>query len=324
MIVWKEPGSAPLGRHPRWRRHSREKALNPRALFADTQIQACIGGRPDHLASTGQAGYANSSVGTANLSLVSFTSTANSAVSVVNVLNSAGAAILQVTHDYHPLATTPYLYETVVKITNLTGADLAAGDLVYRRVMDWDIPSPGNESVSIQGVPALLGIANGSNVRKTDNNGFNSGNPFSFTSYGLTNTNYVNSRSGNLQGSASSDQGALFDFEFEALANGATRVFATYYGVAPNKATADAARSLVDGDASTVDIALYSYGSCASGLTGCDPIAGSPDTFIFGFGSSASGTGSWWLRSTPCSGRNTSAQRGEGVCPCAIARRSAR
>lgn len=155
--------------------------------------------------------------------------------------------------------------------------------------MDWDIPSPGNESVSIQGVPALLGIANGSNVRKTDNNGFNSGNPFSFTSYGLTNTNYVNSRSGNLQGSASSDQGALFDFEFEALANGATRVFATYYGVAPNKATADAARSLVDGDASTVDIALYSYGSCASGLTGCDPATGSPDTFIFGFGSSASG-----------------------------------
>ncbi|MCK6374366.1 MAG: PEP-CTERM sorting domain-containing protein [Zoogloea sp.] len=241
------------------------------------------------IASTGQAGYANSSVGTANLSLVSFTSTANSAVSVVNVLNSAGATILQVTHDYHPLATTPYLYETVVKITNLTGADLAAGDLVYRRVMDWDIPSPGHESVSIQGVPALLGIANGSNIRKTDNNGFNSGNPFSFTSYGLTNTNYVNSQSGNLQGSASSDQGALFDFEFEALANGATRVFATYYGVAPNKATADAARSLVDGDASTVDIALYSYGSCASGLTGCDPTTGAPDTFIFGFGSSASG-----------------------------------
>ena len=58
------------------------------------------------IASTGQAGYANSSVGTANLSLVSFTSTANSAVSVVNVLNSAGAAILQVTHDYHPLAHT--------------------------------------------------------------------------------------------------------------------------------------------------------------------------------------------------------------------------
>ena len=47
----------------------------------------------------------------------------------------------------------------------------------------------------------------------------------------------------------------------------------------------DAARSLVDGDASTVDIALYSYGSCASGLTGCDPATGSPDTFIFGFGS---------------------------------------
>jgi len=236
------------------------------------------------LRSTGQFGAANSAVdGVKNLSLVSFTSTASTAVSVVDVVFSTGAAILRVTHDYHPITGTPYLYETRVSIQNLTGAALAAGDLVYRRVMDWDIPSPGNESVTIQGVPTAMGIANGSNIARTDNNGFNSGNPFSFSSYGLQNTNFTNSQAGNLQGSASSDQGAMFDFEFAALAAGGTQVFNTYYGVAPDKAAADLARSLVDGDASDVDIGLYSYGSCRVGLAGCDTTLGTPDTFIFGF-----------------------------------------
>jgi len=238
------------------------------------------------IVSLSRSGYANSSVGTANLSLVSFTSTATTAVSVVNVLGATGGTLLQVKHDYHPIAGTPYLYEVTVSITNLTGADLAAGDLVYRRVMDWDVPYPGAESDTIQGVPALLGVANGNNVRQTDNNGFNSGDPFSFYSYGLHNVNFTNSQFGNLQGSTSYDQGALFDFEFEALAAGATRSFSTYYGVAPDVATADLARRLVDGDASDVDIGLYSYGTCTEGLTGftCDPIGGAPNTFIFGFG----------------------------------------
>jgi len=229
------------------------------------------------LRSTGAFGQSNNSVGgVQNLSLVSFASTASTAVSVVNVLGATGGAILQVTHDYHPIAGTPYLYEVLVSIKNMTGAALAAGDLVYRRVMDWDIPSPGFESVSIQGVPAALGLANGSNLYRSDNNGFNAGNPFSFSSYGLQNQNFTNSE-GN-------DQGALFDFEFEGLANGATRTFSTYYGVAPDKAAADLARSLVDGDSSDVEIGLYSYGSCTSGLVGCDSSTGAPDTFIFGFG----------------------------------------
>jgi type IV pilus assembly protein PilY1 len=240
------------------------------------------------IVSSGVAGYANSSVGTANLALVSFSSNATSAVSVVNVLDASGNPVLQVKHDYRPIAGTPYLYEVAVSITNNTGQALVAGDLVYRRVMDWDIPTPSLESVTIQGVPTLLGLANGNNVRRTDNNGFNSANPLDpfFSSFGLQNANFTNSQFDNLQGSTSSDQGALFDFEFEALADGATRVFATYYGVAPDVATADLARSLVDGDASDVDIGLYSYGTCTSGLTGftCDPKLGGPNTFIFGFG----------------------------------------
>lgn len=248
--------------------------------------------------STGEYGQANSDVGgNQNLSLVSFASTASTAVSIVNVLDASGATILQVKHDYHPLASTPYLYEVTVSITNLTGADLAAGELLYRRVMDWDIPTPGFEHVDIQGVPALLGVANGNNVRRTDNNGFNAGNPFLFNSFGCENVNFTDLRGGvacpgsaSSGVSASSDEGALFDFEFEALADGATRQFNIYYGVAPDKATADLARSMVDGDASDVDIGLYSYGYCDNsafvnpGIPACDIATGAPNTFIFGFG----------------------------------------
>ena len=227
--------------------------------------------------STGAFGASNNAVGgVQNLASVSFASTATTAVSVVNVLGGGGASLLRVSHDYHPIAGTPYLYEVLVSITNLTGAVLVSGDLIYRRVMDWDIPSPGRESVSIQGVPVALGLANGSNLYRSDNNGFNNGNPFLFSSGGLLNQNFTN---------VNRDHGALFDFEFEALAAGATRTFTTYYGVAPNKATADLARSLVNGNAADVDIDLYSYGSCVSGLAGCNPVTGAPNTFIFGFGS---------------------------------------
>jgi len=232
------------------------------------------------IVSTGLRGGANRDVGgvAGNLSVVSFTSTATTAVSVVNILDGAGAPALRVTHDYHPIAGTPNLYEVRVSITNLTGAALAAGDLVYRRVMDWDIyPTPFDEFVTIQGVPALLGVANGNNVRRTDNNGFNSWDPFSFSSYGLESVNFIDA--------GPSDHGALFDFEFEALAAGATREFLTYYGAAGTEADADLARRMVNGDASDVEIGLYSYGQCdhASNAS-CSEITGTPNTFIFGFG----------------------------------------
>ena len=106
-----------------------------------------------------------------------------------------------------------------------------------------------------------------------------------FSSSGLHNINFTD---------ASGDIGALFDFEFEALADGATRTFSTYYGVAPNKAAADLARSMVDGDASTVEIGLYSYGRCGTGdrfsngaTTYTCTDDGAPNTFIFGFGATA-------------------------------------
>jgi type IV pilus assembly protein PilY1 len=248
------------------------------------------------LKSSGAFGSANDAVGgVQNLKLVSFTSSASTATSVTEMTNATGISLLRITHEYAPLATTPYLYQVKVTITNLTGGDLAAGDLLYRRVMDWDIPTPGREVNSIQGVPTDRGVAFGNNVRYISNDGFESGNPLSANG-GRTSPGYPGDNQNFTDNTG--DNGALFDFEFEALADGASRVFSTFYGVAPDFATADLARSLVDGDASDVEIGLYSYGRCASstfvgtGTEGaktytCDGFStgtGGPNVFIFGFG----------------------------------------
>lgn len=229
------------------------------------------------LLSTGTKGGANVSSGgiASSLTVDSFTSTATTAKSVVTIHDATGAGALQVTHDYHPLATTDHLYEVAVTIKNLGNAAIAAGDLVYRRVMDWDIyPTPFSEYVTIQGVPALMGIANGSNILRTDNNGFNTWDPTSFSSYGQESVNFTDA--------GPDDHGALFDFNFAALGAGSEFTFYTYYGAAGTEAEADEARRLVDGDASDVDIGLYSYGQ--SSLAGGDANHGDPNTFIFGFG----------------------------------------
>lgn len=222
------------------------------------------------IVSTGVSGYANQDSGTANLGLVSFNSGANTAVSVVNVLDGSGNAVLQVTQDYHPSATAN-LYEVTVSITNLSGQNLAAGDVLYRRVMDWDIqPTAFNEYVTIGGVPAALGVANGNNVHQTSDNGFASSNPLTLAGSISAPINQ------NFTDSGADDHGALFDFEFEALANGATRRFNIYYGAAATEALADAARAIVGAN-------LYSYGQ-ANVVDG--PTTGIPNTFIFGFGAS--------------------------------------
>ena len=240
------------------------------------------------IASLDRFGNANdASGGVQNLQLVNFTSTATTATSTTRMLGATGGALLEIKHEYAPLANTPYLYQVLVSITNLTGTNLAAGDLRYRRVMDWDIPNPGREINSIQGIPSALGIANGSNLRYASNDGFESGNPLS-SNDGRSSTGYPGDNQ-NFTDNVG-DNGALFDFEFEGLLAGATRTFATYYGVAPDFATADMARRMVDGDASDIEIGLYSYGRCNTGLIGsftCDGAStgtGGPNVFIFGFG----------------------------------------
>lgn len=215
------------------------------------------------LVSSGVKGYANNSVGTSGLSLVSFASTATTATSITRVGSS-----LEITHYYHP-SSNANLYQVDVSIKNISGSAIAAGDLVYRRVMDWDVePTPFTEYVTINGVPAALGLANGNNIRGTGDNGFASSDPLSGGSRSLmcaVNANFTDCGSG--------DHGALFDFEFESLADGATRLFTTFYGAAGNES--DALSALAN-----VGAGLYSLGQ-----TRFDPASGTPNTFIFGFGS---------------------------------------
>jgi type IV pilus assembly protein PilY1 len=238
--------------------------LRYNATNAESTADGCLcEGWGVGLKSAGLAGYANRSVGSGGLSLVSFTSTANTAVSVVQV----GTSLL-VTHNYHPSAS-GNLYQVDVSIKNISGAAFAAGDLVYRRVMDWDIePTAFSEYVTIDGVPGALGLANGNNIRATSDNGFATSNPLvaGGSRYCPPNANFTDC--------GPSDHGALFDFEFEALVAGATRNFVTYYGAAGNETDALNALSLVGAG-------LYSLGqsSTPGGHT-----TGAPNTFMFGFG----------------------------------------
>ena len=95
---------------------------------------------------TGVTGYANESLGVANLDLISFTSTASSAKSIVQIagaprrslhrhqprLNEKIDNTFRVTHDYRTTIS-PNLYEAFVTIENISAADV---DLRYRRFRD--------------------------------------------------------------------------------------------------------------------------------------------------------------------------------------------
>lgn len=225
------------------------------------------------VSASGVSGYANIAVGgVTNLTLVSFTSSASTATSVVRIKDSYSADVLEVTHYYHPSASSD-LYQVDVTIKNVSGGALA--DLRYRRVMDWDIePTPFNELVTIGGLPAT-------NVLFTNDNGFATANPLGSTgsdlySCGVT----VNFTDCGIPGAGAygSDHGALFNFGFSGLADGETRTFKTYYGVAATEAGALAALAAVGAE-------VYSLGQCdAATDPACSSVTGVPNTFIFAFG----------------------------------------
>jgi hypothetical protein len=201
----------------------------------------------------GVSGYANVSVdGEVNLSLVSFADTATTAVSVVDI-----GGVLEVTHDYHPSAATPNLYEVTVTLTNTSGAGIA--DLRYRRVMDWDIgPTTFNEYVTIDSGTAA-------DLVFTSDDGFETANPLGPQGSILF--------TGDAVDSGPTDHGALFDFQFGALAAGESKTFNVYYGATFNEPDALAALAAVGAEA-------YSFGQ-----PNVDPPAdhGEPNTFIFAF-----------------------------------------
>lgn len=203
------------------------------------------------------SGYANEDEGGAfNLTAGASVSDADSIITTATITSLPG---LEITHDYHP-STSPNLYEATVTITNNTGGTV--DDVLYRRVMDWDVPpTEFGEFVTIQG--SLLG-----NNIETCDDGFYTADPTDQNCSGIMespNTNFVDS--------GPADHGALFTFNFGSLLDGESRTFNIYYGAGATEADAFAALAAVGAQG------IYSLGQSSGGEN-----TGAPATFIFGFG----------------------------------------
>jgi len=210
----------------------------------------------------GTTGYANvdSDGGPHHLRVIEFTNTEDSALSVVDVLGGEDqeTPIMRVTHDFEPSTDSPNLYDVEVTVENLTGAPI--DDLLYRRVMDWDIePTAFDEFVTIDGDHASEFL------RFSSDNGFASANPLSGHS--------SIAAEGFFTDSGPADHGALFDFGFHSLAPLESRSFNIYYGAADTEANAVAAIGAAQAE-------VWSFGEPD---TPEGPTLGKPNTFIFGF-----------------------------------------
>lgn len=209
------------------------------------------------VAGTSISGYANNSTGIGGLTSVDFTSTATTARSDVSLTG----APLSVSHVYTPSAAAD-LYQVDVTITN-TGTSATTGDILYRRVMDWDIePTAFNEYSTIQGA---VGAAN---VLYTSDNGFASADPLSSRGSPID-----PSATGDFVDSGVRDHGALFDFSFNPLAAGESRKFSVFYGASLSETAALASLA-------TVGAEVYSLGQSSDNKFGTTP---GRSTFIFGF-----------------------------------------
>lgn len=208
----------------------------------------------------GAGSGANQVGGITNLTADGFTSSATNIVSTVHM--TAGAT-LKVTQDYHVAAGSPSnTFEDTVTITNTGGATV--NNVLYRRVMDWDIPyTEFTEAVTIQGWPATA-------LLHTTDDGFASSVPTLAAPGGIAcpvNVNFTDCSPG-------SDHGALFDFSFGSLAAGASVTFKVFYGAALNEGAALAALGGVGAE-------VYSLGQ--SDASGGSFITGTPATYFFGF-----------------------------------------
>jgi len=153
------------------------------------------------------------------------------------------------------------MYEVEVTITN-TGL-IAIGDVVYRRVMDWDIaPSQFNENVRISGWGASNLIGSGSN-------GFLSAEPLDVADGciigGTCNANF--------ETTIGADRGSFFDFSFGALGAGESKVFQTFYGAAPDLNALLTALGAVGAE-------VYTAAWCAGGGS----CLGTDGPAVFGYG----------------------------------------
>ena len=204
---------------------------------------------------SGVAGYANQAFdGVVNMNVLSFEATPSTAVSTVQI-----GETFQVTHDYHP-SFSPNLYEATVTVENISDVD---ADVLYRRVMDWDIePTAFSEFVTIV---TIQGSEQAENVLFASDDGFASANPLA----GPSAINFV----GDAVDNGPSDHGALFDFGFGMLPPGQAVTFNIYYGAAGTEADAEEALSVAGGE-------VFSFGQPN---TPDGPTLGTPNTFIFAF-----------------------------------------
>lgn len=203
---------------------------------------------------SGVRGYANQANDTAGLVVERFTCTATTAVSRVKIGNT-----FRVTHDFRPSAESPFLYECLVTIRNLSSRDVFPR---YRRVMDWDVePTAFSEYVTVErGASRYLDYSS--------DDGFASSDPLSGPSFLLDGTENVS-----FQDSGPDDHGALFDFNLDPIRRFGEFSFKIYYGVAPSEDDALAALASINAE-------VYSLGQpdVAGG-----PDLGEPNTFIFAF-----------------------------------------
>ncbi|HLF40272.1 MAG TPA: hypothetical protein VI854_02240, partial [Acidimicrobiia bacterium] len=200
---------------------------------------------------------------------------AESAGSAYRSIVTAGGGRVRVTHDYRPSAS-PNLYEIVVAIENIGATPI--GDLRYRRVMDWDVqPFAFDEWGEIH-------VGTAPNLLRATTDGFQSANPLDSASppfaglppsAGSPPTTLVPGSLDYFGGP--SDQGALFDFAFGALAPGQTKTFVMYYGAAASRAEALAAITQVGASAYSLGIPRTSTADPAASPTG-------PNVFIFAYG----------------------------------------
>jgi hypothetical protein len=211
------------------------------------------------------------------MALVSFTSTPSTAISVVDIATpGAGGGMLRVTHAFMP-SVSPNLYEVGVTIENLTAMDIGAGDLRYRRVMDWDIePTPFSEFVTIH-------VGDSANLLTATNDGFALGDPLSppeCTPGGPCVFPFITLVPGDpdLVDSGPQDHGSLFDFAFGPVAMGDSVSFKIFYGAAAvGEAGALAALAAVGAE-------VFSLGQCNPEFNdSCNIELGTPNTFAFGF-----------------------------------------
>jgi hypothetical protein len=207
------------------------------------------------------SGYANQAIGTSGLTLESFSSTTTTALSNVSLSSASG---VKVTHDYG-VSSVGGMFKGKVTIAN-TSSD-AISDIVYRRVMDWDVPpTEFREFVSHYGVTGNLESAGG-NVRFASDNGFASSNPISAA--GSIIPSSINSDFIDL---GPSDHGSVFDFAFGDLGAGKSREFDIFYGAFDNEESALSALP-------SLALNLWSFGQSSAGGSAQND----GTTYVFGF-----------------------------------------